>query len=44
MIEGYDVGASFRRTHDPATQRTVSILGNSSEGAWTLIYGLGIEA
>ena len=44
VIEGYDAGASFRSTHDPATQRTVSILGNSSEGAWTLIYGLGIEA
>ncbi|MBX9470392.1 serine hydrolase domain-containing protein [Microcella sp.] len=42
VIEGYDAGASFRSTHDPETQRTVSILGNSSEGAWSLIYGLGV--
>ncbi len=44
VIEGYDAGASFRSTHDPATKRTVSILGNSSEGAWSLIYGLGVDA
>jgi CubicO group peptidase (beta-lactamase class C family) len=43
LIEGYDAGASFRSTHDPTTGRTVSVLGNSSEGAWKLIYALGIE-
>lgn len=43
LIEGYDAGASFRSTHDPATKRTVSVLGNSSEGAWKLIYELGID-
>ncbi len=43
LIEGYDAGASFRSTHDPVTKRTISILGNSSEGAWKLIYELGIE-
>ena len=44
VIEGYDAGASFRSTHNPATKRTVSVLGNSSEGAWTLISGLGVGA
>lgn len=43
LIEGYDAGASFRSTHDPTTGRTVSILGNSSEGAWKLVYALGID-
>ncbi len=42
VIEGYDAGASFRSTHDPVTRHTVSILGNSSEGAWKLISALGI--
>ena len=44
VIEGYDAGASFRSTHDPATKRTVSVLGNSSEGGWTLISGFGADA
>lgn len=43
FIEGYDAGASFRSTHDPESKRTVSVLGNSSEGAWKLIYELGID-
>lgn len=42
LIEGYDAGASFRSTHDPTSRRTVSVLGNSSEGAWKLVYGLGV--
>ncbi|NED95836.1 beta-lactamase family protein [Phytoactinopolyspora alkaliphila] len=37
VIEGYDAGASFRSTHDPETSTTVSVLGNSSEGAWPVI-------
>ncbi len=40
ILEGYDAGASFRSTHIVATQTTVSVLGNSSEGAWPLIYTL----
>lgn len=40
ILEGYDAGASFRSTHIIATQTTVSVLGNSSEGAWPLIYTL----
>ncbi|GAA4731075.1 serine hydrolase domain-containing protein [Isoptericola chiayiensis] len=37
LIEGYDAGVSFRSTHDPLTGTTVSVLGNSSEGAWPVI-------
>ncbi|WP_072315160.1 serine hydrolase domain-containing protein [Agrococcus sp. Marseille-P2731] len=37
VLEGYDAGASFRTTHIPASQTTVSVLGNSSEGAWPVI-------
>lgn len=37
ILEGYDAGASFRSTHVIATQTTVSVLGNSSEGAWPAI-------
>lgn len=43
LIEGYDAGASFRSTHDPETGRTVSVLGNSSEGAWKLVYALSAD-
>jgi CubicO group peptidase (beta-lactamase class C family) len=38
ILEGYDAGASFRSTHIIATQTTVSVLGNSSEGAWPVIW------
>ncbi|GAA1423805.1 serine hydrolase domain-containing protein [Agrococcus citreus] len=37
ILEGYDAGASFRSTHIIATQTTVSVLGNSSEGGWPVI-------
>ena len=37
ILEGYDAGASFRSTHVISTQTTVSVLGNSSEGAWPVI-------
>ncbi|MHA7861754.1 hypothetical protein ACX1DX_10315 [Tessaracoccus sp. Y36] len=37
ILEGYDAGASFRSTHIIASQTTVSILGNSSEGGWPVI-------
>ena len=40
MLEGYDAGVSFRTLHDPATATTVSVLGNSSEGAWPVIFTL----
>ncbi|AEG44774.1 serine hydrolase [Isoptericola variabilis] len=37
VMEGYDPGVSFRSTHDPTTATTVSVLGNTSEGAWPVI-------
>ncbi|WP_402468467.1 serine hydrolase domain-containing protein [Isoptericola aurantiacus] len=37
VLEGYDAGASFRSTHDPRTRTTVSVLGNTSEGAWPVV-------
>lgn len=40
VMEGYDAGVSFRSTHNPQTATTVSVLGNSTEGAWPLIYTL----
>ena len=40
VMEGYDAGASFRSTHIVETQTTVSVLGNSSEGAWPVIGAL----
>ncbi|MFA4841254.1 MAG: serine hydrolase domain-containing protein [Agrococcus sp.] len=40
ILEGYDAGASFRSTHIVASQTTVSVLGNSSEGGWPLIAAL----
>ena len=40
ILEGYDAGASFRSTHIMDTQTTVSVLGNSSEGAWPVIFSL----
>jgi len=43
VLEGYDAGVSFRSTHIPASDTTVSVLGNSSEGAWPVI-GVAAEA
>ena len=40
ILEGYDAGASFRSTHLPETLTTVTVLGNSSEGAWPAMYAL----
>ncbi len=37
ILEGYDAGASFRSTHLVESRTTVSVLGNSSEGAWPVI-------
>ncbi|HSF97229.1 MAG TPA: serine hydrolase domain-containing protein [Ornithinibacter sp.] len=37
ILEGYDAGASFRSTHVVGETTTVSVLGNSTEGAWPLI-------
>ncbi|MHA7208617.1 serine hydrolase domain-containing protein [Arthrobacter sp. MDT1-65] len=40
VLEGYDAGVSFRSTHIIGTRTTVSVLGNSSEGAWPVIRAL----
>lgn len=36
-IEGYDAGVSFRSTHVPHSSVTVSVLGNTPDGAWPVI-------
>ena len=42
VLEGYDAGVSFRSAHDPQTRTTVSVFGNSSEGAWRVIAALRV--
>ncbi len=37
ILEGYDSGVSFNSAHLPGTATTVSVLGNTSEGAWPVI-------
>ena len=37
ILEGYDAGASFRSTHLVGDETTLSVLGNSTEGAWPLV-------
>jgi CubicO group peptidase (beta-lactamase class C family) len=44
VMEGYDAGVSFRSTYDPTTNITASVIGNSSEGAWPVVFLLAGEA
>ena len=37
VLEGYDAGASFRSTHLVGEETTLSVLGNSTEGAWPVV-------
>jgi CubicO group peptidase (beta-lactamase class C family) len=37
VITGYDAGVSFWSRFNPETRQTVSILANTSEGAWPLV-------
>ena len=37
ILEGYDAGVSFRTTHNPDTDATVTIISNTPEGAWPVI-------
>ena len=37
IMEGHDAGVSFRSIHNPRTATTLSVLGNSSEGAWPVV-------
>jgi len=34
ILEGCDAGVSFRSTHDPVAGRTVTVIANTSAGAW----------
>jgi CubicO group peptidase (beta-lactamase class C family) len=34
VLEGYDAGVSIRSRFDPVTRTTVTIVSNTSEGAW----------
>lgn len=40
ILEGYDAGVSFRSTHDPVSGLTVTVVSNTSEGAWPVIEEL----
>ena len=40
ILDGYDAGVSFRSTHLVESRTTVSVLGNSSEGAWPVVREL----
>lgn len=40
LIEGCDAGVSFRSTHEPESGLTVSVLGNTTEGAWPVVWAL----
>ena len=40
MLEGFDAGVSFRSTHLVESRTTVSVLGNSSRGAWPVVAEL----
>lgn len=41
VLEGYDAGVSFRSTHLVGERTTLSVLGNSSQGAWPVVRVLG---
>ncbi|HUQ54108.1 serine hydrolase domain-containing protein [Lentzea sp.] len=36
VLAGYDAGASFKSTHDPHTGTTITVLSNTSPGAWPI--------
>ncbi|MGW6443318.1 serine hydrolase domain-containing protein [Lentzea sp. NPDC055074] len=40
ILAGYDAGASFKSTHDPHTGTTVTVLSNTSRGAWPIARAL----
>lgn len=37
VVEGCDAGVSFRSTHEPDTATTVTVVANTSEGAWPVV-------
>jgi CubicO group peptidase (beta-lactamase class C family) len=40
ILIGYDAGASFGSSHDPRTGTTVTVLSNTSDGAWPIVCAL----
>ena len=42
LLEGADVGVSFRSEHDPASGTTWSVVSNTSDGAWPLARRLAL--
>ncbi|NKE59339.1 beta-lactamase family protein [Lentzea sp. PSKA42] len=40
ILAGYDAGASFKSTHDPHTGTTITVLSNTSPGAWPIARAL----
>jgi CubicO group peptidase (beta-lactamase class C family) len=37
LLEGYDAGVSFRSVHDPRARITLTVISNSSDGAWPIV-------
>jgi CubicO group peptidase (beta-lactamase class C family) len=37
VLEGYDAGVSARTRHDPRTGLTVTVIANTSDGAWPVL-------
>ncbi len=36
ILEGYDAGVSFRSLHDPGAQSTLTVISNTTDGAWPI--------
>ncbi len=39
-LEGYDAGVSFRSLHDPMSGTTLTVVANTSDGAWPVLRRL----
>jgi CubicO group peptidase (beta-lactamase class C family) len=40
ILEGYDAGVSFHSRHDPNADLTVTVIANSTDGAWPIVRHL----
>jgi hypothetical protein len=36
LLEGSDAGVSFRSVHDPRARATLTVISNTSDGAWPI--------
>src|SRR3954463_15009952 len=36
ILEGYDAGVSFRSLHDPVARLTLTVISNTTDGAWPI--------